>query len=394
MTTTTAPGNLALDKQFEAARTAIVGRRLTDLPSVRLRGIEEQLGEEQSELVAKLESTGKEADEALAAHDWSRFDGLRARAIEMSTRYEELRDLIRRVSNARQERHLEEQIEQRFGSRRRVVAYDVFIMALIVVVVTMLIGQEIVPVTERTAIIMDLVDIGACCIFLTDFFWRMRLAENKKWFWKRYWLDFVTSIPIPTSILRAGRVVRFARLARMVRLVRLLRIVRAILFFWRGMDKLAATLDIKMMRRSLGILVTVLVLGGFAIWYVEGGAGAEGAEDLGQGLWWSFTTVVTGGFGDIRNPTTWTGRLLTMGLIIAGMVVVGIFTATLTSVLVREEDTTAAVLALDEKITSELHDIRVQLTRIAEAAPAASADIEPSSDAPSSDAPGDPSPPE
>lgn len=367
MVTATTDAIRALDKQFETARTAIVGRRLLDLPSSRLAGIEGHLADEARSLVEQLETVGKRADQALTEHDWSTFDSMRARALDLSNRYEETRELAKNVSNARQERHLEERIEEKFGSRRRVVAYDFVIMALIVVVVGLLVGQEVVPVSQETALLFDIIDVAACVVFLGDFFWRMRLAESKSWFWRRYWLDFVTSIPIPTSFLRAGRVVRLARLARMVRLVRLLRIVRAVLFFWRGMDKLAATMDVKMMRRSVKILFAVLILGGFGIWYVEGAPQAEGVEDLGQSMWWSFTTVVTGGFGDIRNPTTWTGRLLTTCLIIAGMVVVGIFTATLTSILVREEDTTAAVLALDDKISTELSEIRGAIERIAPA---------------------------
>jgi voltage-gated potassium channel len=55
-------------------------------------------------------------------------------------------------------------------------------------------------------------------------------------------------------------------------------------------------------------------------------------------LWWSFTTVVTGGFADIHNPETMAGKVLTVVLVILGMVLVGIFTATLTSVMVGDED--------------------------------------------------------
>lgn len=352
-----------LHQRFEHARMAIVGRRLQDLPSARLSTIVEHLDDESEQVVVELERLAGLADRALEDHSWSTFDGLRVRAIDATSRYEGLRSARQNVRNMQRERHLEEQIEVRLGSRRRAVLYDAMIMVLIVVVVVALMVQLFVPIGEGTHVVLELVDVAACVVFLGDFFWRMRLADSKRWFWKRYWLDFVTSIPIPASLLRAGRVVRFARLARMIRLIRLIRIVRAFLFFSRGMDKLAATMDVGLMRRSLKILTTVLILGGIGIWYVEGNSHVEGVEDVGQGLWWSFTTVVTGGFGDIYNPTSWTGRMLTVALIIVGMVVVGIFTATLTSVLVREEDTTAAVLALDDKLSTELESIREELAR-------------------------------
>ena len=51
-----------------------------------------------------------------------------------------------------------------------------------------------------------------------------------------------------------------------------------------------------------------------------------------------FTTLVTGGYGDLYNPVSSIGRFLTVILILAGMILVGIFTATLTSILVGSEN--------------------------------------------------------
>ena len=48
--------------------------------------------------------------------------------------------------------------------------------------------------------------------------------------------------------------------------------------------------------------------------------------------------AVTGGFADIHNPETMAGKVLTVVLVILGMVLVGIFTATLTTVMVGDED--------------------------------------------------------
>tara|TARA_B100000686_G_scaffold188271_1_gene194989 strand:- start:1085 stop:1345 length:261 start_codon:yes stop_codon:yes gene_type:complete len=54
-------------------------------------------------------------------------------------------------------------------------------------------------------------------------------------------------------------------------------------------------------------------------------------------MWWSFTTVLTGGFGDIHNPVSIAGQVLTAVLVVTGMVFVGVFTATLTSLFVGEQ---------------------------------------------------------
>ena len=92
-----------------------------------------------------------------------------------------------------------------------------------------------------------------------------------------------------------------------------------------------------------------LIIGAVAIYYLEGGA--DGVSNIMESIWWSFTTVVTGGFGDIYNPKTPVGRVLTVVLIIAGMILVGVFTATLTSVMVDEsEEIEALKNEIDEKL--------------------------------------------
>lgn len=65
--------------------------------------------------------------------------------------------------------------------------------------------------------------------------------------------------------------------------------------------------------------------------------------------------MVTGGFGDIHNPITIVGRILTVVLIITGMILVGVFTATLTSLYVGEES---------EELQRYQEDMNARLDRI------------------------------
>jgi len=61
---------------------------------------------------------------------------------------------------------------------------------------------------------------------------------------------------------------------------------------------------------------------------------------FGKAIWWSFTTVLTGGFGDIHNPSSTSGQVLTGLLVVVGMVLVGVFTATLTTIFVGQQSET------------------------------------------------------
>lgn len=349
----------ALIQRCDAARQGVLKKRLSDLTVSQLDAMIEHLDEDRAKIVEVMEQVHGESQEAIENADWPRFKELKGRTADIGARFDELTEMKKEIGTARQERILNDRMLEKLGSKSRVAAWDGFIMVLIVAVVTMLLIHEFADISAETAVIFDLIDIGACLIFLGDFFFKLWLADSKAWFWKRHWVDFITSIPLPSAqTLRVGRAVRLVRLTRLMRLARLARILRVILFFWRGMDKLAATFDVKMMKRSMRILVVVLLVGAFGIWWAEGGQSNEGVETLGQSLWWSFTTVVTGGFGDIRNPTTVMGRLLTVMLIVAGMVVVGIFTATLTSLLVKESDTSGAILELELKITDQLKKIQ------------------------------------
>ena len=66
---------------------------------------------------------------------------------------------------------------------------------------------------------------------------------------------------------------------------------------------------------------------------------------------------MTGGYADIHNPETASGRILTVFLVITGMVLVGVFTATLTSILVKDKDSLSAE-ELEEQIgiATKIHE--------------------------------------
>jgi voltage-gated potassium channel len=83
--------------------------------------------------------------------------------------------------------------------------------------------------------------------------------------------------------------------------------------------------------------------------------------NFGDALWWSFTTVTTVGYGD-TVPTTFVGRLVAVALMVAGVSLLGVVTATLASWIVErvaEEDTAqkTATAAQIEELRSEIRDL-------------------------------------
>lgn len=90
---------------------------------------------------------------------------------------------------------------------------------------------------------------------------------------------------------------------------------------------------LKLMLFLLGLLFLV----GFLAWFAErkhnpehfGGTHAEGIL---AGVWWAMVTLTTVGYGDVA-PRTWMGRLIGLGWMFSGFVLVAFFTASITSAL-------------------------------------------------------------
>lgn len=85
-------------------------------------------------------------------------------------------------------------------------------------------------------------------------------------------------------------------------------------------------------------------------------------------LWWAVTTITTVGYGD-RYPTTGEGRLVGVGLMLAGIALLGVVTASLASWFLDKIATLTAAELQAEQVTldhvlSELRELRVEVARL------------------------------
>ena len=126
------------------------------------------------------------------------------------------------------------------------------------------------------------------------------------------------------------------------------------------MDHLGTSLNVKLLKRSLLYAVISILIGAcffMSVERMESGAGFL------PSLWWSFTTLVTGGYADIHDPQTGLGKILTVFLVITGMVLVGVFTATLTSVMVKNDDASHTIQELEDQ-TDIINDMKDNITNV------------------------------
>jgi len=235
-----------------------------------------------------------------------------------------------------------------------------FIVAILIVFVLGLMVYQFNNANLPDNIVMKIffIDTVCCMIFLANFFFELFYSSSRTWYWKTRWIDFITSIPLPPSglIIRLGRLARLARLARIIRVLRLLRflkIIRVFTTYFRGMEALTDVLDMKLMKKTISWSIIVTIVGSFTIYYAE--KDYADFNNWFDGLWWGITTILTGGFADLHNPATLIGTVTTTLLILSGMILIGVFVASLSSVIeINSDDVVGSVKNFIELRFNEL----------------------------------------
>ena len=296
----------------------------------------------------------------------------RKQSQRINNEIKELDELKKRVEEASERSLIKERMTRIVGGEKRFIAFQSIISVLIILVLFLLVYDMVAgPDDQRPPILQSSsifwIDAFCCVIFLAEFSMRLKCANSKSFVWRHHWIDFVTSIPIPGAA-QLARFGRFARLARFLRFARMLRFLRLFFLLWRGMDKFQDLFDIKLMKKTFKWAVIWTIGGAVLVYYFEGLPGSNGqfgeqVGDIPLAIWWSFTTVLTGGFGDIHNPVTLPGQILTGILVVMGMILVGVFTATLTTIFVGEQAEEIEKLSIDlgqriDQLAESVEDIK------------------------------------
>jgi voltage-gated potassium channel len=116
----------------------------------------------------------------------------------------------------------------------------------------------------------------------------------------------------------------------------------------------------------------VLLLGIAALAELEAERHAAHATitDFGRALWWAAATMTTVGYGD-EVPVTVEGRLIAVGLMISGIALLGVVTATLASwmserALLAEQLDTQVTIAHIEALTEQVRRLSAQVEALSD----------------------------
>jgi voltage-gated potassium channel len=169
------------------------------------------------------------------------------------------------------------------------------------------------PLLPRDArSLLDVVSWTVWAAFAVDFAIRIALADRRGLYILRHWYD-VLLVAIP--------------LLRPMRLLRLLAFVRVLNRTAAGSLAGRATAYV------IGLAVVAVGLGSVAVLDVERGDPKANITTFGDALWWATSTVTTVGYGD-RFPVTLEGRLIAFALMLVGISLVGVVTASVAAWLV------------------------------------------------------------
>jgi len=203
---------------------------------------------------------------------------------------------------------------------RHEVAWELFFAGLAVAFV----GLAFIPYEpgsqlEATIVTIEWLITG---IFIAEFTSRLWAADSRPGYVREHWIDLVSCIPP-------------VRWFRFFRLLRLLRLVRA----FAGVGRAITSLD--RMRRHKGLVwlfvawVAVMLLCAFGLYISESGVNPAVQGPL-DAVWWGLTTMTTVGYGDVF-PMTPEGRIAAAVLMILGIGLYSLITATVTSFLLSDD---------------------------------------------------------
>ena len=108
---------------------------------------------------------------------------------------------------------------------------------------------------------------------------------------------------------------------------------------------------------SLGLCLLILLLGGIGFWWME-----PGIHTLQDGLWLAFTTAATVGYGDLV-PRTSVGRAFSVLVVLLGLAVLSLVTASLAALFVEPEGEQEE-RQIERELMRELHALRRQVAAL------------------------------
>lgn len=226
--------------------------------------------------------------------------------------------------------------------------WPVAILALLIVPALVLEDRTTDPTLRELARLTNWIVWVAFCV---EFGVRWAARPTAR-FLREAWFDLTLIVVSPPFLV--PEYLQGVRSVRALRAIRVLRLVRA---------GAVAGIGLRLARRLFGrnkfhytalVAIAVVFMGALGIFIFEADSNKT-IGSFGDALWWAVVTATTVGYGDV-SPVTVEGRLIAVVLMLTGIGVIGVFTATIASLFFEQETQSEQTL-----ITTRLDAIEQKL---------------------------------
>jgi voltage-gated potassium channel len=228
--------------------------------------------------------------------------------------------------------------------------WPVALLALLVIPALVMEERATSPEVRQAAVIVNWV---VWLVFVGEFSVRWA-ADRTPGFPRKAWFDLLLIVVSPPFVPDA------LQGARTLRVLRLLRLVRALAVAGMGLRLAQRHFGKRRFHHILIVGTATVLLGAIGIFAVETGRNPAIAG-FGDALWWAMVTATTVGYGDV-SPVTLEGRLIAVVLMVTGIGVIGVFTATVASFFFEEHETEAPTM---KQVMARLETIEQKLDALA-----------------------------
>ncbi|NUR92572.1 MAG: two pore domain potassium channel family protein [Nonomuraea sp.] len=189
---------------------------------------------------------------------------------------------------------------------------------------------------------------AAWALFAADYVIRVWLADRRGHF-------VATHVP--------------ALLVVLLPLLRPLAVLRSLLLLTALMRRVTLPLRMRVTVYVSGWACFLALVGAIAVLDAERRSADPTIVNLSDALWWSLTTMTTVGYGDLY-PTTLEGRLIAATLMLSGIALLGVVTASIAAWFVERFQQTSAAETRSEadlqRVLAELQQVRARLDELTE----------------------------
>ena len=168
-------------------------------------------------------------------------------------------------------------------------------------------------ISDSTQTSLDLIQWISWGAFASDLLYGLSTAKNKRSFLLKHPLD-IAAVLLP--------------------FLRPLRLLRVISFGGLALQKVAMGRQFAITLKVFIASIFIAYVAAIQITISERAVEGSNIKNFGDGIWWAITTVTTVGYGD-KFPTTMEGKFLAVGLMIVGISLMGVITASVAAWFVK-----------------------------------------------------------